>query len=78
MAPAHELNNSNETWAHTAVDMIYGFVPATRETEEKNTHSIERKWNVWIAKKITAKTWAQIQKKQPILHYPMNADNENG
>lgn len=27
MVLAHELNNSNEMWAHTMVDMIYDFVP---------------------------------------------------
>lgn len=39
MALNHELSNSNETWAHTTVDMIYGFVPVKNIENERKRMS---------------------------------------
>lgn len=44
MAQAHELNNSSEMWAHTTVDMIYGFVPEKRKIHTKNVYNENTKW----------------------------------
>lgn len=43
MARARELNNSSEMWAHTTVDMIYGFVPES-ETENIYNNRINKIW----------------------------------